>query len=180
MRFITLLTIAFLLQSAILQAQSPYRIFTLDCNLNTESERATSSLVTKAFLIRRPEILKDSKKLKPYAPMDWKAFQMLIDTMQTKVSASGDFSWEEDYGLKTEGPTQERWKELTFYQADFKADASVAEIMKSKRKYLLQLRVNLDLNGQIESIQYIKGKNMKNREPNILHAYKILYKPSKK
>lgn len=162
----------------VLSAQSPYRIFTLDCNLNTESERSTASLVTKSFLIRQPDLLRYSKKIKPYAPLDWMAFQTMTDTLHSMLPADREVSWEEDYGLKTEGPSNEKWKELTFYVGDFKEGASGNEIMKARRKYLLQVRIYLDLNGQIEAIKYVRGKSMLNRESNIRHAYKILYKTS--
>lgn len=164
---------------AAVQAQSPYRIFTLDCNLNTASERLTASLVTKAFLLKDINYVKDSKKLKPFAPMDWKAFERVIDTLYAKLPADDQYSWEEDYGLKTDGEKSEKWKEITFYYADFPHNDDIKAILKAKRQYIMQIRVRLDLNGQIEKIEYVQGKAVRPREAFILHSYKILYKPKK-
>lgn len=174
---IFLLFFVLLLHGYFAQAQSPFRVFTLDCNLRSETERQTASLVTKAILLNAIDFVKASGRLKPYVPMDWVGFQKMMDTLHMKLPSNGELSWEEDYGLKTDGPKQERWKELTFYYADFEQNGDLKAIIKSKRRYILQIKVNIDANGQIESIQYIKGKDMKNREANILHAYKILYKP---
>lgn len=178
MRYFICITFILFCSCCVLKAQSPWRIFTLDCNLNTESERATASVVTKAFLVREPDMLRNSRKIKPYAPMDWGAFRSMIDTLHAKLPPDGEFSWEEDYGLKTEGSKQEKWKELTFYHSDFKTGAPASEIIRARRFYLLQIRISLDAGGQIESMHYVRGKQMKNRESNILHAYKILYKTS--
>jgi hypothetical protein len=179
-KILVLAVICFGSHNNVILAQSPFRIFTLDCNLNSETERATASLVTRAFLIRQPDILRNSKKVKPFAPMDWDEFQHVIDSLHSKLPVNGDYSWEEDYGLKTEGAASEKWKELTFYECDLKNGSFGAEIIEAKRRYLLQIRINLDKNGQIDAIRYLKGKQMKNRDSNILYAYRILYKSSPK
>jgi hypothetical protein len=180
MRLLLITTLFIVIQCDLL-AQSPYRVFALDCNLNSETERQTASLVTKAFLLNHLEFIKDSKRIKPYAPLDWAEFQRVIDSLQAKIPINSEYSWEEDYGLKTPpAPKHERWKEITFYESNFERNGDLKAIVRGKRKYILQIKVNLDANGQIESIQYIKGKDMKNREAFILHAYKILYKPVKK
>lgn len=170
----------FLIGTLNLKAQSPFRIFTLDCNLNTESERMTASLITKAFLLNHIEFVKESGKVKPYTEIKWADFQSVIDSMQAKLPIDGFYSWEEDYGLKAPpAPKHEKWKEITFYYADFEHNGDLKAIVKGKRKYLLQIKVEIDLNGQISNILYLKGREMKNRDVFILHAYKILYKPKK-
>lgn len=162
------------------EAQSPFRIFTLDCNLNTESERLTASLITKAFLLNHIEFVKESGKVKPYNPINWSDFQKVIDSLQAKLPSDGIHSWEEDYGLKAPpAPKHEKWKEITFYHADFEQNGDLKAIVKGKRTYILQVKIEIDLNGQISNIVYLKGKEMKNRDVFILHAYKILYKPKK-
>jgi hypothetical protein len=158
-------------------AQSPYRVFALDCHLDNEAERQTASLVTKAILLNAIDFVRASKRITPYAPMDWTAFQLVIDTLQKKIPLQSEWAWEEDYGLKTEGAKYEKWKELTFYYIDFPKNNNLKAIMKGKRKYVLQIRINIDNNAQIKSIEYVKGKKMIDREANILYAYKILYKP---
>ncbi len=160
-------------------AQSPYRIFALDCHLNNETERQTASLVTKAILLRQIDFIKESGRIKPFSPVDWKAFQQVVDSLHAKLPADGEMSWEEDYGLKTEGEKQEKWKELTFYESKFEQNGNLKAIVKGKRRYILQVLINIDKNGQIENIVYRKGKAIKEREANILHSYKILYKPDK-
>jgi hypothetical protein len=161
-------------------AQSPYRIFALDCHLNNEIERQTASLVTKAILLNHIDFIKASGRLKPFAPVDWKAFQQVIDSLHAKLPADGEMSWEEDYGLKTEGEKHEKWKELTFYESKFEQNGNLKAIVKGERRYILQVLINIDNNGQIENIVYRKGKAIIPREANILHSYKILYKPDKK
>jgi hypothetical protein len=180
---ITPLFIAFLFSIALQTnglAQSPYRIFALDCHLNNETERQTASLVTKAILLHQVDFIRTSGRLKPFASVDWKAFQQVLDSLHAKLPADGEMSWEEDYGLKTEGEKREKWKELTFYESKFEQNGNLKAIVKGKRRYILQVLIKIDNNGQIESIEYRKGKDIITREANILHSYKILYKPDKK
>jgi hypothetical protein len=173
----TILFLFFSIAALSLTAQSPFRIFTLDCNLNTESERLTASLVTKSFLLNHVAFVKESNKVKPYVSINWSDFQKVIDSLHAKLPADGSISWEEDYGLKAPpAPKHEKWKEITFYYTAFEQNGDLKAIVKGKRTYILQIRVEIDLNGQIAAIKYLKGKEMKNRDVFILHAYKILYK----
>lgn len=179
-KYFVLLVLNILLGSLLLTAQSPFRIFTLDCNLNLETERQTASLVTKAFLLNHIEFVKESGKVTPYNQIDWYSFQRVIDSLHQKLPKDGSVSWEEDYGLKAPpAPKNEKWKEITFYHTSFDNNGDIKSILKGKRKYLLQIRIEIDLNGQVSNIKYLKGQEIKNRDVFILHAYKILYKPKK-
>ena len=162
-------------------AQSPYRIFTLDANLKTESEQQTASLVLKALVLNKLEFLTQNKeRLKPYNKIDWKKLQKTSDSLAALIPKTTDFSWEEDYGLRFDGaPKYERWKELTFYYNDFDQKIGAKAITKGKKSYVLQIKVLIDLNGQIEDIVIVKGSKMINREAQIARSYNILYKPKK-
>jgi hypothetical protein len=162
-------------------AQSPYRVFTLDANLKTDGEQQTASLVLKALVLNKLEILTQNKaRLKPYNKIDWKKLQKTSDSLAAMIPQTSDFSWEEDYGLKLDGVTKyERWKELTYYYNDFDQKIGVKAIVKGKKNYILQVKVLIDLNGQIEDIVILKGDKMINRDAQIFRSYNILYKPKK-
>lgn len=164
-----------------MSAQSPYRIFTLDANLKTESEQQTASLVLKALVLNKLAFLTQNKeRLKPYHKIDLKKLQKTSDSLAALIPTATDFSWEEDYGLRLDGaPKYERWKELTFYYNDFDQKIGAKAITKGKKTYVLQIKILIDLNGQIEDIIIVKGNKMINREAQIARSYNILYKPKK-
>ncbi len=163
-------------------AQSPYRVFTLDANLKTESEQQTASLVLKALVLNKLELLSQNKaRFKYQNKIDWNKLQKTSDSLATMIPKTSEFSWEEDYGLKLDGVSKyERWKELTYYYNDFDQKVGVKAFPKGKKTYVLQVKILIDLNGQIEDIIVLKDKKMINRDAQILSSYNILYKPKKK
>jgi hypothetical protein len=173
---------ALLLFTLKINAQSPYRVFTLDANLKIESEQQTASLVLKALVLNKLEFLSSNKaRLKPFNKIDWKKLQKTSDSLAAMIPKTSEFSWEEDYGLKLDGVSKyERWKELTYYYNDFDQKIGAKAIVKGKKTYVLQVKVLIDLNGQIEDIIILKGNKMINRDAQIFSSYNILYKPKKK
>jgi hypothetical protein len=178
MRFILLFA---LFTSSFAVAQSPYRVFALDSNLKIDSERQTASIVTKAFILNKIEFINNNKeKLKPYNKIDFKKIQKTIDSLFAIIPKDSEYAWEEDYGLRLDGmPKHERWKELTYYYNDFDAAKGPKEIVNGKKKYILQVKILIDLNGQIEDIQIVRGNKMVNRDILIGRSYTILYRPKK-
>ncbi len=166
----------------IAKAQSPFRIFTLDGNLKSEVEQNNASLVLKALVLNKMEFLYNNEsRFQINHKADLKRLYFIADSLVKMIPKGSENSWEEDYGLKLDGvPKHERWKELTYYYTEFDATKGPAEVMKGKKKYVLQIRVLIDLSGKIEDIQILKGKKMINRDAQIARSYNILYKPRKK
>ena len=166
----------------IAKAQSPFRIFTLDANLKSEVEQNNASLVLKALVLNKMEFLYNNEsRFQTNHKADLKRLYFIADSLVKMIPKDSENSWEEDYGLKLDGvPKHERWKELTYYYTEFDATKGPAEVMKGKKKYVLQIRVLIDLSGKIEDIQILKGKKMINRDAQIARSYNILYKPRKK
>jgi hypothetical protein len=164
------------------KAQSPFRIFTLDANLKSEVEQNNASLVLKSLVLNKMEFLYNNEsRFKTNHKADLKRLYFIADSLTKMIPKGSENSWEEDYGLKLEGvPKQERWKELTYYYTEFDVTKGPAEVMKGKKKYVLQIRVLIDMSGMIEDIQILKGKKMVNRDAQIARSYNILYKPRKK
>jgi hypothetical protein len=174
-------TFTFLLLSLLIKGQSPYRVFSLDANLKTDSEQQVASIVLKALVLNKLDIIKQNyAKIKPNNKIDWKTLQTTTDSLFKMLPADGEFSWEEDYGLRLDGIAKhERWKELTFYHNDFDASKGVKAIVTGKKKNIVQIRILIDLNNQIEDIKIVKGTKMINRDNQIFRSYNILYKPKK-